>query len=880
LSPSNNFIVGGNITYNNSLIQGHTLAGVGNLSGTTDPQFINWIDPTQNANLPSTAGDYRLQCTSPCLNVGDSALYMAAMGGLANMSGTSDLDGNTRLIGANIDMGAYEDQLPFCIKPDSRGIVYVNLAKNGDGSSWENAYKNLADPLLLADMQRSGTAGTVAPADTIRQIWVAEGTYYPMHIAAATTTAGQPTSNRYMSFVLVKGVKIYGGFPSNAATGTHNNIDSRFDPNGGCNAVSCLPPTVLSGDLNDDDTPSAFTNGTRTDNVYHLIIASAIAAPDSVVIDGLTIRRGHAAQTNDKIYVNANEITTRDGGGIFNHTAAYSLKNLIIEDNYAAVYGGGIYSCQNSELTANNIIVRGNSAASGGGVAGTTSNTTINNTLISGNKAGEYGGGIYNEQSVKINSSTIVGNSSQYAGGGLCDFGRGSQISNSIFWGNKNSGAVNNIEYQSTPPIVYANSIVEGVDLTGSGSNNLNGSLPANNPQFTAAAVAAAPTLLGDYSLAVQSPLIDRGDSTVYKNFLNISGTIPESAYAYDLAGNSRLRGNNIEIGAFEVQNVIFSLDSVYIAMPRAADTLVCEGSSVTISGNYKNNDIFSRPDAAQIELDFWWEYTTDTINNAPTLVAGAPTGKFPAGLLAIGCTINPATVADTGYYRLVVENNSAYGQYFKITSRYVHLLVYQHRAAHDIRLFIHPDNGLVVNLTAYIDSIRYPAGTTVKWIAGGGMPAFANGTETTTGTLDGGDFAPGRHTYTYTYELDACGVKQGKAYIHTVDHYSKTSTVEVCRDVYPIINLSRLFGVAHKADVNGSAWSVGNDPSGAVAGNMTPVVSGKHAGAMTFNAWAAYNQAVDASYDGGTVNNRPAKRFEIIYTAGTITKTVWIVVY
>ena len=75
------------------------------------------------------------------------------------------------------------------IKVSPPRVVYVkqNATGTGDGSSWTNAYGNLADPLLWAAEQRQGIAtglGTITlPVDTIREIWVAAGTYYRLHMA-------------------------------------------------------------------------------------------------------------------------------------------------------------------------------------------------------------------------------------------------------------------------------------------------------------------------------------------------------------------------------------------------------------------------------------------------------------------------------------------------------------------------------------------------------------------------------------------------------------------------------------------------------------------------------------------------------------------------
>jgi hypothetical protein len=129
------------------------------------------------------------------------------------------LGGNPRFSGASIDMGAYEHQSSIA---HTGGIVYVKEGGAGTqtGESWTNAFPNLADPLKYADLQRKSMF-PVAPADTVRQIWVAAGTYYPRHRAAVTDGNNDPTTDRDKAFVLVEGVKVYGGFPAGANDGTH-----------------------------------------------------------------------------------------------------------------------------------------------------------------------------------------------------------------------------------------------------------------------------------------------------------------------------------------------------------------------------------------------------------------------------------------------------------------------------------------------------------------------------------------------------------------------------------------------------------------------------------------------------------------------------------
>jgi len=91
-------------------------------------------------------------------------------------------------------------------------IIYVDADADGanNGTSWENAFVDLQDAL--------GTA------DSNDQIWVAEGTYKP-----------DADANRSVSFELVEGAEIYGGFD-----GDEDSLDERD---------WLENETILSGDL-------------------------------------------------------------------------------------------------------------------------------------------------------------------------------------------------------------------------------------------------------------------------------------------------------------------------------------------------------------------------------------------------------------------------------------------------------------------------------------------------------------------------------------------------------------------------------------------------------------------------------------------------------
>jgi predicted outer membrane repeat protein len=89
-----------------SLVQGCNPGGAwtsscgtdaGNNLADVDPLLVTAVNP---ASAPTTAGNLRLQATSPAVNAGDNALIPSGV--------TTDLDGNARIQQNIVDMGAYE----------------------------------------------------------------------------------------------------------------------------------------------------------------------------------------------------------------------------------------------------------------------------------------------------------------------------------------------------------------------------------------------------------------------------------------------------------------------------------------------------------------------------------------------------------------------------------------------------------------------------------------------------------------------------------------------------------------------------------------------------------------------------------------------------
>ncbi len=100
---------GSNATYTTSLVANYTISGGIIASG--DPMFVSQIDPI---TAPNTSGNFRLLTGSNSVNVGDNA----------SNTQTEDLDGNTRIQDATIDLGPYE------------GITTVTTWQGSSSTDW------------------------------------------------------------------------------------------------------------------------------------------------------------------------------------------------------------------------------------------------------------------------------------------------------------------------------------------------------------------------------------------------------------------------------------------------------------------------------------------------------------------------------------------------------------------------------------------------------------------------------------------------------------------------------------------------------------------------------------------------------------------------
>ncbi|RMD99648.1 MAG: hypothetical protein D6816_14660, partial [Bacteroidetes bacterium] len=458
------------VTY--SLVQGG-YSGTGNLNA--DPKFV---DLPLYTSAPNNGGDYHLRLSSPAINTGT-----------ATGAPSTDYDGDARPFNSSFDMGI--DEAEFTCPSGSILYVDIDATGAGNGSSWSDAYTDLQTAIDLASV-----------CSGVTQVWVAEGTYKP--------TSG---TNRYVSFELVNGVAVYGGF-----SGTETTLSQRdWTAN----------TTILSGNIG---------TSAATDNSYHVFYNTSNDA--TAVLDGFTISDGYANGGSNNNF----------GGGMYNDKASPTIKNCTFASN-TAYYGGALYNVGTSSSNASPDLIscafKGNLAFYYGGALYNQNycSPTISNSLFSGNKANNNrGGAIYvNSGSPTITNCTFAANYGYY-GGAIYNNNATTNVKNSIFWGNYLYQV-----YRGGGTLTVNYSILQNSSGISGNVGNLNANpLFVSLPSYT-----SAPTTAGDFHIQFPSPALNTGTSS--------------GAPATDYDGDTRPYGPGVDMGFDELEYPCPSNNVLYV---------------------------------------------------------------------------------------------------------------------------------------------------------------------------------------------------------------------------------------------------------------------------------------------------------------------------
>jgi hypothetical protein len=432
-------------------------------------------------------------------------------------------------------------------------VLYVDARASGanNGVGWVNAFVHLQDALAVA------TAGT--------EIRVAQGVYTPDKggdLEAEDLTA---------SFALESGVVLKGSY-----AGLQEREPNKRD--------IMAYETVLSGDLLGNDgllvhPYSMIGDPNRYDNSYHVV--TAVGTDATAVLDGFTITGGHAFGSHEPDRLSC-------GGGIYNEGGSPTIRDCLIYGNAVRHYGGGVYSRSMCAPTFINCIIADNwSEWWGGGIMNDGSDISMIRCLISGNGAGYHGGGIRNHTNGELILSNCIlsGNVATEPvwgrGGGLYCYGAMARLDHCTLVGNaavrgpsvacESPKQIDSPQQMAPSDVRVGNCILWDVNDPNGGIWNGDGSGvtiaysdvrggwvgPGNidmDPCFVDAGhwdLAGTPGnrnddtwFEGDYRLRWDSPCVDAGNPS----------TIPDAG-ATDFAGQARLWGAAVDMGAYELKN-------------------------------------------------------------------------------------------------------------------------------------------------------------------------------------------------------------------------------------------------------------------------------------------------------------------------------------
>ncbi|WP_338790139.1 BspA family leucine-rich repeat surface protein [Bernardetia sp. MNP-M8] len=463
------------------------------------------------------------------------------------------------------DEGTYN----FAIKGTSPTSVpndfFVKTTGGDDtngGTSFTDAFATLEKALSIANFGD--------------KIYVAKGIYNPTRQVDVNMVAGADIHK--VTFQIPDGVEVYGGFAGNEIEITQTVLDAR-------NFITNT--TILSGDLSRNDAVTGtFPNlvyENYTDNAYHIVYTKNVSSATKV--DGFTVKGGNGISGTGWY---------NDGSGLGNSSNP-TLKNIIFSQNNSIAVGGAMYNhgyqgVSSPHLT-NCFFFQNKSSVGGamhnnGSFIGSVSIPTLTNCSFSQNYASHSGSAIYNDgysdgtSGVNLTNCSFSQNHGEYRKGAIffaategntfaqiintifdkndvhiaydgvdanqdikfinCTFTGATEaaieidrwsssnipinFSNCIFWNN----TAMKIGGGGTATLAVTYSIIENNTYTGIGNIN-------QNPLFVN-------TTTGDLRLQDGSPALDMGSNAA----INSTGV------TIDLAGNARIQGTTVDMGAYE----------------------------------------------------------------------------------------------------------------------------------------------------------------------------------------------------------------------------------------------------------------------------------------------------------------------------------------
>ena len=525
--------------------------GIGNI--TNEPAFVDLA-----------GGDLHLRSLSPCINVGGNK-YVA---------GGNDLDGNPRIVGGTVDIGAYEFQsaipLSAVIQADAtNAIVGYPLYFTG----------LIFGGLAISNVWDFGDGTVVTNQLTVSHSWALAGDYpvtfiafndsNPGGVSTTVTVYVVTQSMLYVSLASTNPIAPYLSWDT-AATNIQDAVDVAIDGE----------TVLVSNGVYQTGGRVAYGSQSNRVAVTKPLTVQSVNGPAVTIIQGNPVIGDTAVRcaylTNDATLIGftltQGATTPNDsqaGGGVFCESASAIVSNCVITANAAVGGGGGAYGG-----TLNNCVLCSNTVAyydyygSGGGAC----TCTLNNCLLYANSANFGGGG---SDSSTLNNCTIVNNSSGFLSAGAYNVTLNNCI---VYYNNGDNYGDSTLNDCCTTP------------LPDVGADNI-----SNEPLFVNLGG-------GDFHLQSHSPCINLGNNTF------VSGTS-------DLDGNARIVGSSVDIGVYEFQTalpltVAIGADNTNMVAGHLLNFsgLVFDGRAATVAWDFGDGTMVSN----QLSVSHGWAAVGD----------------------------------------------------------------------------------------------------------------------------------------------------------------------------------------------------------------------------------------------------------------------------
>ncbi len=498
-----NCIVWGNDLYNctatYSDIEGG-YPGEGNINA--DPRFVD-----------IAGGNLHLLPDSPCINAGNPNYVPGPY--------ETDIDGDPRVIGLRIDMGADEVDTELLV-PTEYETIQAAIDASYNGNIVIVAPRIYTGP-GNRDIDFKGKAITVRstnpndPNVVAATIIDCNGSEAEPH-SGFIFQNGEDANSTLEGFTITNGYANAGGaiYCIASSPAVKNCIFSKnvskwdgggiYDYNSSPEVTNCTftgnsagqygggmfnrysSPTLNNCIFNNNS--AAFISGGGIYNYYSsLEVTNCTFTENSAYSDpaypsvsfggGICNRYGSSTIANCTFTGNS----AGRGGGMYNYGNSLTITNCTFTDNQAAI-GGGVSNGSNSSSTVTNCIFIGNSVTdTGGGMSSyLDSNSIVNNCTFTDNSSDGWGGGMCIEHgSYMVNNCTFNGNSAGYDGGGLDDTNCVTVVQNCLFIRNS-AGQFGGGMYT----YLNSNSIVKNCTFSGNSASDWGGAMMVDESTATA----------------------------------------------------------------------------------------------------------------------------------------------------------------------------------------------------------------------------------------------------------------------------------------------------------------------------------------------------------------------------------------------------------